>query len=89
MDKGVVCSNYTDPKHTFALKNFKGGIALFTQPATPIKCGGTPQLADEYFRKSGIRVQTDIIFALANPSIFGVKVIAKTLIEVVDKKDIM
>ena len=44
MDKGVVCSNYTDPKHTWeVVKNFKGGTALFTQPATPIKCGGAPQ----------------------------------------------
>jgi len=93
MDKGVVCSNYTNPKHTWeTLQNFKGGTALFTQPATPIKCGGAPQkimyLADEYFTKSGIRDKTDIIFALPSPSIFGVKVIADTLIRVVDKKDI-
>ena len=33
MDKGVVCSNYTDPNHTWdVLKNFRGGTALFTQP---------------------------------------------------------
>ena len=56
MDKGVVCSNYTDPEHTWeVLKNFKGGTALFTQPSTPIKCGGAPQkimyLADDHFRK--------------------------------------
>jgi len=93
MDKGVVCSNYTNPKHTWEiLKNFKGGTALFTQPATPIKCGGAPQkimyLADEHFRKSGVRKQTDIVFALPSPSIFGVKIIADTLMEVVDKKDI-
>ena len=25
------------------IDNFKGGKALFTQPATPIKCGGAPQ----------------------------------------------
>jgi len=44
IDKGVVCSNYTDPKHTWeVVKNFKGGTALFTQPTTPIKCGGAPQ----------------------------------------------
>ena len=57
IDKGVVCSNYTNPKHTWeVLKNFKGGTALFTQPATPIKCGGAPQkimyLADDYFKKT-------------------------------------
>jgi len=93
MDKGIVCSNYTNPKHTWEiLKNFKGGTALFTQPATPIKCGGAPQkimyLADEYFRKVGIRKNTDIVFALPSGSIFGVKIIADTLMNVVDKKDI-
>lgn len=93
MDKGVVCSNYTDPKHTWeVLKNFKGGNALFTQPATPIKCGGAPQkimyLADDYFRKSGVRDKSEIIFATPGTIIFGVKPIAKTLMEVVDRKDI-
>lgn len=58
MEKGIVCSNYTDPNHTWkTLKNFKGGTALFTMPTTPIKCGGAPQkimyLADEHFRKTG------------------------------------
>jgi sulfide:quinone oxidoreductase len=93
IDKGVVCSNYTDPKHTWdVIKNFKGGTALFTQPTTPIKCGGAPQkimyLAESYFRKSGIRQKTDVIFATGGTVIFGVKKIAKTLMEVVDRKDI-
>jgi len=43
MDKGVVCHNYTDPEPSWdAIKYFKGGTALFTQPTTPIKCGGQP-----------------------------------------------
>lgn len=93
MDKGVVCSNYTNPKHTWnVLKNFKGGTALFTQPTTPIKCGGAPQkimyLAEDYFNKSGVRSKTDVVFATAGGVIFGVKPIAKTLMEVVDRKDI-
>ncbi|MDO6472506.1 FAD/NAD(P)-binding oxidoreductase [Maribacter sp. 1_MG-2023] len=93
IDKGVVCSNYTDPKHTWdVIKNFKGGTALFTQPTTPIKCGGAPQkimyLAESHFRKSGIRKKTDVIFATGGTVIFGVKKIAKTLMEVVDRKDI-
>ncbi|WP_298286793.1 FAD/NAD(P)-binding oxidoreductase [uncultured Lutibacter sp.] len=93
MDRGIVCSNYTNPKQTWeTLKKFKGGTALFTQPATPIKCGGAPQkimyLADEYFRKRELREHTDIVFALPSGSIFGVKVIADTLMEVIDKKDI-
>ena len=93
MEQGVVCSNYTNPKHTWeTLKRFKGGTALFTQPTTPIKCGGAPQkimyLAEEHFKKSGVRQKTDIVFALPSGSIFGVKKIADTLMNVVDKKDI-
>ncbi len=93
MDKGVVCSNYTDPQHTWeVLKNFKGGTALFTMPTTPIKCGGAPQkimyLADEHFTKSGVRKKTDILFAIPGGVIFAVKPIADTLMTVVDKKDI-
>ncbi|MEZ4797954.1 MAG: FAD/NAD(P)-binding oxidoreductase [Flavobacteriaceae bacterium] len=93
MDKGVVCSNYTDPNHTWeVIKNFKGGTALFTQPTTPIKCGGAPQkimyLAESHFKKSGVRKKTDVVFATGGSVIFGVKPIAETLMKVVDKKDI-
>jgi sulfide:quinone oxidoreductase len=93
MDKGMVCSNYTDPLHTWeVLQNFKGGTALFTQPTTPIKCGGAPQkimyLADDYFRKSGKRKQTDIVYAFPGSTIFGVTEIKETLMAVVDRKDI-
>ncbi len=93
MDKGVVCSNYTNPKHTWeVLKNFKGGTALFTQPTTPIKCGGAPQkimyLAEEHFVKSGVKDKTTVVFATPGSVIFGVKPIAKTLMKVIDRKDI-
>jgi sulfide:quinone oxidoreductase len=93
IDKGVVCSNYTDPQFTWkVLQNFKGGTALFTQAATPIKCGGAPQkimyLADDYFRKSGVIDKTDIVFATPGGVIFGVKPIADTLMQVVDRKNI-
>ena len=44
IDKGVVCSNYLNPNYTWqCIQEFKGGTALFTQPNTPIKCGGAPQ----------------------------------------------
>lgn len=93
MDKGVICSNYTNPEHTWeVLSNFRGGTALFTQPTTPIKCGGAPQkimyLAEEHFKKNGIRDKTDIVFAIPGGVIFAVKKIANTLMEVVDRKDI-
>ena len=93
LDRGVVCSNYTDPKHTWkVIKEFKGGTALFTQPTTPIKCGGAPQkimyLADEAFRRNGVRKQTNVVFATPGTVIFGVKEIKKTLMKVVNKKNL-
>ena len=93
LDKGVVCSNYTNPRNTWrVLDGFKGGTALFTQPTTPIKCGGAPQkimyLADDLFRKRGIRNNTKIVFATPGTVIFGVPEIKKTLMEVIDRKDI-
>lgn len=93
IDKGVVCSNYTNPDHTWeVIKNFKGGTALFTQPTTPIKCGGAPQkimyLADDYWRKSGVRKKSKVVFATPGAVIFGVKPIANTLMKVVNRKDL-
>ncbi len=93
MDKGVVCSNYTDPNHTWeVLKNFKGGTALFTQPTTPIKCGGAPQkimyLASDYFGKHNLKDKTKVVFATPGSVIFGVKPVAETLMKVVDRYDI-
>lgn len=90
LDKGVVCSNYTDPEHTYhVIKNFKGGNALFTQPTTPIKCGGAPQkiayLAADNFRKRGISNQSKVIFATPGSVIFGVPEIKRTLMHVIDR----
>ncbi len=90
MEKGIVCSNYTDPEHTWeTIKNFKGGNALFTQPTTPIKCGGAPQkiayLAADYFRKSGVAKDTNVIFATPGSIIFGVPVIKNTLMKVIER----
>jgi len=94
MEKKVVCSNYTDPEHTWeVLKNFKGGNAVFTQPTTPIKCGGAPQkimyLAEEYFRKSGVRDKTNVVFATPGTVIFGVPDFAKTLNKIIHDRNII
>ncbi len=45
LGKNNVSSNYsfeTAPYTWELIKNFKGGTAIFTNPATPIKCGGAP-----------------------------------------------
>ncbi len=88
-----VCSNYVDPEYTWkVLQDFKGGVALFTQPATPIKCGGAPQkimyLAEEYFQRSGVRDKTKIVFATPGSVVFGVHPFRETIEKVVDRKHI-
>lgn len=88
--KGVVCSNYIDPTYTWKLlQAFKGGNAIFTQPATPIKCGGAPQkamyLAADYLRKNGILEKSNVVFATPGTVIFAVKPIADTLMKVIDR----
>lgn len=90
----AVCSNYIDPNKTWRLlQRFKGGNAVFTQPTTPIKCGGAPQkimyLADDHFRKSGVRARTNIIFATPGSVIFGTKEFAETLNNIIARKSII
>ena len=76
--KNGVCSNYVDPRYTWELmQKFKGGNALFTQPATPIKCPGAPQkimyLMGDYIADKGLEDHTNIIFATPGTMIFGVQ----------------
>jgi len=91
--KGIVCSNYIDPKYTWeCLKSFKGGNAVFTQPTTPIKCGGAPQkimyLAADYFRRNGLDKKSNVVFATPGTVIFGVKRIADTLMKVIHRYNV-
>jgi sulfide:quinone oxidoreductase len=90
----LVCSNYLDPEKTKrVMQNFKGGNAVFTQPATPIKCGGAPQkaayLADEFFRKTGVRDRTKLVFATPGSVIFGVEPFRFASEDVIRKKSII
>jgi len=90
LEKGIAVSNYTDPELTWKkLQAFEGGNALFTQPTTPIKCGGAPQkiayLAADYFRKTGKTDKTNVIFATPGSVIFGVPEIKHTLMNVIDR----
>lgn len=91
--KGVVCSNYIDPEYTWkCLQDFKGGNAIFTQPTTPIKCGGAPQkimyLAADYFKRKGLDKKTKVVFATPGSVVFGVKIIAETLMKVIHRYNI-
>ena len=93
LGKNGVCSNYVDPDYTWkVVQDFNGGTALFTQAATPIKCGGAPQktmyLSDDHFEKSGVKSKTNVVYAMPGSTIFGVPEFRKTLMKVVDRKDI-
>jgi sulfide:quinone oxidoreductase len=95
LGKEGVTSNYSKdyaPYTWETLKNFKGGTAIFTYPATPIKCGGAPQkimyLADDTFRKNGVRNQSNVIYCTAGAAMFPVPGYCEALDEVVENKQI-
>lgn len=90
-----ICSNYTfgTARYTWeCLQRFQGGNAIFTHPGTPVKCGGAPQkimyLAEDYFRRSGVRDKADVIFAAAGTAIFGIERYARTLRRIVAERGI-
>ena len=69
-----ICSNYLYEgcEGTWrTLQAFEGGTAIFTMPPPPIKCAGAPQkiayLADDHFRRRGIRDRTRIVYAAGTP----------------------
>ena len=90
-----ICSNYDYRTVDYTwecLRNFRGGTALFTNPSTPVKCGGAPQkimyLADDHFRRSGVRDESRVVFASALGAIFPVPRYARTLEQVIARKGI-
>ncbi len=91
LGKNGVCSNYAyeQAPYTFeCIQNLKvGQTALFTNPGTPVKCGGAPQkimyLAADYWRKHGILKDVTINFMAAGGVLFGVKKYADSLLKIV------
>ncbi len=90
-----VCSNYsydTVGSTWENIRNFKGGTALFTFPATPIKCAGAPQkimyLAEHAFRRQGVRDKSRVVYGCATPSIFGIPKYRSALERIVESRDI-
>lgn len=88
LGRNGVTSNY---RHDLApytwecIRNFRGGRALFTQPAMPIKCAGAPQkilyMAADRLRRRG--VQAELSFYTPGPSMFGVPFYAQALDRIV------
>ncbi len=83
-----ICSNYSYETVAYtwqAISSFSGGAALFTMPMMPIKCSGAPQkiayLAEDYFRRKGIRDRCTVHYLTTAPTIFGIKKYADALME--------
>ena len=91
LGRNGVCSNYRADmaEYTWRLiQNFRGGTALFTQPAMPIKCAGAPQkimylMADHLRRRSRLPASS-LQFCLAGEALFGVPFFVPPLQKAVD-----
>jgi sulfide:quinone oxidoreductase len=91
-----LCSNYSydTVEYTWqCISTLRGGRALFTAPSHAIKCGGAPQkimwLAEENFRKRGVRAGTEVSYAIAGDRIFGVAKYRRTLERLVVEREIV
>lgn len=90
-----VCSNYSYETVDYTwetIRSFQGGTALFTHPLGAVKCGGAPQkimyLAEEHFRRAGIRDRCKVGFATALPFLFAVERYSRTLERIVAERKI-
>ncbi|MEU0117181.1 FAD/NAD(P)-binding oxidoreductase [Streptomyces bobili] len=75
----VVSSNYTPeyaPRTWDLIKRMRSGTAVFTHPATPLKCGGAPQkiayLAADHWRKQKVLDGIRVILVIPDPAMFKV-----------------
>lgn len=95
LGRNGVCSNYSyeSVSATWAqLEAFKGGRALFTIPSTPIKCAGAPLkimfLAEDHFRRTGIRQQCEVTYMSGGATIFRAPRYAAELVKIAAARDI-
>ena len=97
LGKNGVTSNYrrdlTLYTRQLIKQDFTGGTAIFTYPNTPIKCGGAPQkimyMADDSFKeRSGVGINSRVLFCTAGASMFAVKAYSDSLDQVVARRGI-
>ena len=81
-----VSSNYRfdlTPRTWEFIRDLRGGTALFTMPAGPIKCAGAPQkiayLAADWWRSQGVLDRTRVILVLPTAAMFSQPDWAKVL----------
>ncbi|WP_223487214.1 FAD/NAD(P)-binding oxidoreductase [Pseudomonas sp. A-RE-19] len=87
-----VTSNYSYRHATYTwelVRGLRGGKAIFTQPAIPIKCAGAPQkalyLSCDHWRKTGVLSKFDVEFNLAGAALFGVATFVPPLMKYIEK----
>lgn len=90
LGRNGVTSNYRydlAPYTWELVKHFKGGNAVFTQPAGAVKCPGAPQkalyLSADYWQEQGISTDS-LQFRSGGASIFGVPFYAQALNKVIE-----
>lgn len=95
LGKNGVCSNYsfeTAPYTFECIANLKKGKAVFTNPHTPVKCGGAPHkimyLAADYFKKHGVQDSIHIEYWSGAAKLFAVPRYENTLLKVVKRHHI-
>jgi sulfide:quinone oxidoreductase len=95
MGHNGVCSNYDFNTVDFtwqAIRSLQQGTAIFTNPATPIKCAGAPQkimyLAEDHFRRAGVRDAIRVVYGSASAAIFGVAKYQKALDKIIADRGI-
>ncbi|WP_329532010.1 NAD(P)/FAD-dependent oxidoreductase [Streptomyces sp. NBC_01450] len=74
-----VTSNYAPeyaPRTWDLIRGMRSGTAVFTHPATPLKCGGAPQkiayLAADHWRRQKVLDRIRIVLVIPDPALFKV-----------------
>jgi sulfide:quinone oxidoreductase len=90
LGRNGVTSNYRHDLSPYTwelVHRLRGGRAVFTQPAMPIKCAGAPQkamyLAADHWRRAGLLDRLQIDFCNAGAALFGVPAYVPALMEYV------
>ncbi|MFI6467926.1 FAD-dependent oxidoreductase [Streptomyces sp. NPDC050538] len=72
-----VTSNYAPeyaPRTWDLIRGMRSGTAVFTHPATPLKCGGAPQkiayLAADHWRRQKVLDRIRIVLVIPDPALF-------------------
>jgi sulfide:quinone oxidoreductase len=95
LGKHGLCSNYSYDSVASTweyIRELREGTAMFTFPPPPIKCAGAPQkimyLAEDHFRRAGVRGNIKVAYRCAADAIFAVKKYADSLNAICAARDI-